>query len=118
VDLNDPANTLALLKLKAVVGVTGFFNADGSMRAVGIQCALCHSTVDDSSMLGIGKRRDCWPNRDLNIGAIVALAPNLRPMAELLMVDQDTVRKVLMSWGQLTLKKGERCNRIAGGGFG
>lgn len=99
VDLNDPANTLALLKLNAVVGVTGFFNSDGSMRAVGIQCALCHSTVDNSFLPGIGKRLDGWPNRDLNIGGIVALAPNLRPMAELLMVDQDTVRKVLMSWG-------------------
>ena len=48
VDLNDPAVTLALLKLNAVVGVTGFFNSDGSLSSMGIQCALCHSTVDDS----------------------------------------------------------------------
>src|ERR1051325_7045771 len=55
VDLNDPAVTLALLKLNAVVGVTGFFNSDGSLSSVGIQCALCHSTVDDSFAPGIGK---------------------------------------------------------------
>ena len=99
VDLNDPASTLALLKLNAVVGVTGVFNSDGSLKSVGIQCSLCHSTVDNSFASGIGKRLDGWANRDLNVGAIVALAPNLRPMAELLQVDQDTVRKVLMSWG-------------------
>src|SRR5262245_36208591 len=54
VDLDDPANTLALLRLDAVVGVTGFFNADGSLRSFGIQCALCHSVVDDSFAPGIG----------------------------------------------------------------
>jgi hypothetical protein len=99
VDLNDPANTLALLKLNAVVGVTGVFSPDGSLKSMGIQCAICHSTVDNSFMPGIGKRLDGWPNRDLNVGAIIALAPSLRPMAELLQTDQDTVRKVLMSWG-------------------
>src|SRR5918995_759482 len=77
VDLNDPAVTLALLKLNAVVGVTGFFNPDGSLSAIGIQCALCHSTVDDSFAPGIGRRLDGWANRDLNVGAIVNAAPNL-----------------------------------------
>jgi mono/diheme cytochrome c family protein len=99
VDLNDPAVTLALLKLNAVVGVTGFFNEDGSLASMGIQCALCHSTVDDSFAPGIGHRLDGWANRDLNVGAIVALAPNLQPFSDLLGVDEDTVRVVLNSWG-------------------
>ncbi len=99
VDLNDPAVTLALLKLNAVVGITGFFNSDGSLSSIGIQCALCHSTVDDSFASGIGKRLDGWANRDLNVGAIVALSPNLQPFADLLGTDQATVRSVLNSWG-------------------
>jgi len=99
VNLNDPATTLALLKLNSVVGVTGFFNEQGTLRSVGIQCALCHATVDNSLALGIGHRLDGWANRDLNIGAIVALAPNLKPFADLLKVDQGTVRTVLNSWG-------------------
>src|SRR5689334_7406497 len=76
-NLDDPANTLALIKLNAVLGVTGFFNADGSMKSMGIQCALCHSTVDDSFAAGIGHRLDGWPNRDLNVGAIINLSPDL-----------------------------------------
>ena len=99
VNLDDPAVTLALLKLNAVVGVTGFFNADDSLSSIGIQCALCHSTVDDSFAPGIGNRLDGWANRDLNVGAIVALAPDLSPFADLLGVSQDTVRAVLNSWG-------------------
>jgi mono/diheme cytochrome c family protein len=99
VNLNDPAVTLALLKLNSVVGVKGFFKSDGSLKSVGIQCALCHSTVDNSLAPGIGHRLDGWANRDLNVGQIVALAPNLQPFADLLGVDQATVRKVLMSWG-------------------
>jgi cytochrome c5 len=99
VDLNDPANTLALLQLNAVVGVTGFFDGQGQLRSVGIQCAICHSTVDDSFAPGIGKRLDGWANRDLNIGKIVSLAPDLSPVANLLHVSQDTVRTVLVSWG-------------------
>jgi len=99
VDLNDPAVTLALLRLNAVVGVTGFFNDDGSLRSMGIQCALCHSTVDNSFSTGIGRRLDGWANRDLNVGAIVALAPNLQIFADLLGTDQATVRSVLNSWG-------------------
>ena len=99
VDLDSPATTAALLKLNAVVGVTGFFNPDGKLRSIGIQCAICHSTVDDSFAPGIGKRLDGWGNRDLNIGAIVATAPNLQPFSDLLGVDVATVKTVLNSWG-------------------
>jgi hypothetical protein len=99
VDLNDPATTLALLKLNAVIGVTGFFNTDGSLKSVGIQCALCHSTVDNAFAPGIGHRLDGWANRDLNVGAIVGLSPNLQPVADLLGVDVPTVKTVLNSWG-------------------
>jgi hypothetical protein len=99
VDLDDPATTAALLKLNAVVGVTGFFTSDGKLRSIGVQCALCHSTVDDSFAPGIGKRLDGWGNRDLNIGAIVATAPNLKPFTDLLGVDVATVKAVLNSWG-------------------
>jgi hypothetical protein len=99
VDLNDPATTLALLKLNAVLGLTGFFNADGSLKSIGIQCALCHSIVDDSVAPGIGHRLDGWANRDLNVGAIVALAPNLQPVADLLGVSVATLQTVLNGWG-------------------
>jgi len=99
VNLDDPATTLALLKLNSVIGVTGFFNPAGSLKSVGIQCALCHSTVDNSLTQGIGQRLDGWANRDLNVGDIISIAPNLQPFAELLGVDQATVRKVLQSWG-------------------
>ena len=99
VDLDDPATTLALLKLNAVVGVTGKFDSAGRIQSMGIQCAFCHSTVDDSFAPGIGKRLDGWANRDLNVGAIVSLAPNLRPFTDLLRVDEATVKKVLASWG-------------------
>ena len=99
VNLDDPATTLALLKLNAVVGVKGTFNNAGHLQAVGITCALCHSTVDDSFAPGIGRRLDGWAARDLNVGAIVALSPNLQPVADLLGVDQATVRAVLQSWG-------------------
>ena len=99
-DMDDPGVTVALLRANAVVGVTGFFDEDGrTLRGVGIQCALCHSTVDDTLQPGIGRRLDGWPNRDLNIGAIVASAPDLSAFAKLLQVDEATVRKVLMSWG-------------------
>ena len=99
VNLEDPATTLALLKLNAVVGVKGSFSGDGSLRAVGITCALCHSTVDNSFAPGIGKRLDGWANRDLNVGGIAALSPNLAPVAQLLGVSEATVRTVLQSWG-------------------
>ncbi len=99
VDLNDPKTTLALLKLNAVVGVKGFFNKDGTLSSVGITCALCHSTVDDSFATGIGRRLDGWPNQDLDVGKIVSLSPSLKPFTDLLGVDDATVRKVLLSWG-------------------
>jgi hypothetical protein len=112
VNLDDPAVTLALLKLNAVVGVTGIFNASGTLQSIGIQCAFCHSTVDDSlpSLCGgtvmpnpgtgcIGHRLDGWPNRDLNVGAIIALAPDLNALATVLGTSQDNVRTVLRSWG-------------------
>jgi len=99
VNLDDPATTLALLKLNAVVGLTGRFDSGGKITSLGTQCALCHSKVDDSFAPGIGKRLDGWANRDLNVGVIVSLAPNLTPFTDLLGVDAATVRKVLTSWG-------------------
>lgn len=99
VDLGDPATTLTLLKLNAVVGVKGTLNDDGSLRSVGLTCALCHSTVDDSFAPGIGRRLDGWANRDLNSGAIIALSPGLNAISKLLGVDDATTRKVLASWG-------------------
>jgi hypothetical protein len=98
VNLDDPAVTLELLRNDAVVGVKGFFQGQ-RLSSVGIQCALCHSTVDNSVTDGVGHRLDGWANRDLNVGAIVALAPNLKPLADLLGVDEATVRTVLLSWG-------------------
>lgn len=99
VDLDDPATTLALLQLDAVVGVTGKFDASKTLTSIGIQCAFCHSTVDDAFAKGIGHRLDGWPNRDLNVGAIVAMAPNLAPVEALLGVDDPTLKAVLASWG-------------------
>jgi mono/diheme cytochrome c family protein len=78
VDLKSPATTVTLLKLNAVVGVKGTvetINGKDTLTRVGITCALCHSTVDNSFSSGIGKRLDGWPNRDLNPGAIIALSP-------------------------------------------
>jgi hypothetical protein len=99
VNLDDPGTTVALLKLNAVVGLTGRFDSQGRLNSMGIQCALCHSTVDDSFMPGIGHRLDGWPNRDLNVGGIVALSPNPKPLADQLGVDVATLKKVLASWG-------------------
>jgi len=99
VNLNDPAVTLALLKLNAVVGLTGFFKSDGTLQSIGIQCAFCHSTVDNAFAPGIGHRLDGWSNQDLNVGQIVALSPNLQPVADVLGTDVPTVKKVLNSWG-------------------
>jgi hypothetical protein len=99
VDLDDPASTLVLLKANAVVGVTGRFDSGGKLSSIGVQCAFCHSTVDDSFAPGIGRRLDGWANRDLNVGGIVALAPDLSAVTKLLGVDEPTVKKVLASWG-------------------
>lgn len=93
VDLDDPQTTLTLLQLNAVVGVQGQVseNPDGTLKLdrMGITCALCHSTVDDSFAPGIGSRLDGWPNRDLDPGLIVSLSPAL---------DQPT-KDVYASWG-------------------
>jgi hypothetical protein len=93
IDLHSPATTIALLKLDAVVGLKGTVttvNGVDTLTRVGITCALCHSTVDDSFAPGIGKRLDGWPNRDLNVGAIVALSPAL----------DAATKTTLMSWGR------------------
>jgi hypothetical protein len=99
VNLDDPATTLALIKLNAVLGVQGQFNGDGSLKSMGISCALCHSTVDNAFAPGIGHRLDGWANRDLNVGAIISLAPDLSVVTNLLAVDEPTLKKVLASWG-------------------
>jgi cytochrome c5 len=77
VDLESPATTVALLKMNAVVGLQATVDSNNKITSLGVTCALCHSTVDDSVMPGIGQRRDGWPNRDLNVGAIIALSPAL-----------------------------------------
>jgi hypothetical protein len=99
VNLDDPASTLVLLKANAVVGVTGHFSASGTLTSLGVQCAFCHSTVDDAFAPGIGHRLDGWANRDLNVGAIVSLAPDLSAFTNLLGVDEPTVKRVMASWG-------------------
>jgi len=99
VNLDDPATTLALINLNSVLGVKGSFNKDGSLKAIGLSCAVCHSTVDDAFAPGIGHRLDGWPNQDLNVGRIVSLAPDLSALTSLLQVDEATVKKVLASWG-------------------
>jgi cytochrome c5 len=75
VDLKSPATTVALLKMNAVVGLQATVDANNHITQLGVTCALCHSTVDDSVMPGIGHRKDGWPNRSLNVGAIIALSP-------------------------------------------
>jgi hypothetical protein len=99
INLDDPATTIALLKLNAVLGVKGNFSSEGTLQSIGITCASCHSTVDNSFAPGIGKRLDGWPNRDLNVGAIISLTDNAQPIANLLHVDEQTLRNVLSLWG-------------------
>jgi mono/diheme cytochrome c family protein len=77
VDLKSPATTVALLKMNAVVGIQATVDSADHITRLGVTCALCHSTVDDSVMPGIGHRKDGWPNRQLNVGAIIALSPAL-----------------------------------------
>ena len=113
VNLDDPAVMLALLKLNAVVGLTGIFSSSLTLQSIGVQCALCHSTVDDthpSLCAGavvpgrgtgcIGRRLDAWANEDLKIGALVALAPDLSAFATLLRVNETAVRSTLRGWGR------------------
>jgi mono/diheme cytochrome c family protein len=92
VDLNSPATTVTLLKLNAVVGLKGTIatvNGRDTLMRLGVTCALCHSTVDNSFSKGIGKRLDGWPNRDLNVGAIISLSPAITPAQ----------KAVYSSWG-------------------
>jgi mono/diheme cytochrome c family protein len=92
VDLQDPATTVALLGLDAVLGLKGTVESIGghaTLTRVGVTCALCHSTVDDSFAPGIGKRLDGWPNRDLDPGAIIALSPAV----------QEPEKALLRAWG-------------------
>jgi hypothetical protein len=98
VSLEKPETTIELLKADAVVGVKAIVEG-GQVRSVGITCALCHSTVDDRFAKGIGRRLDGWPNRDLNVGEIIAFAPTVKPFADLLQQDENAVRRVLKSWG-------------------
>ena len=94
---------LARLKLNPVAGVTGFFDpapgGTGRIKSMGIPCALGHSTVDDSFAPGIGRLLDGWPNRGLNAGAIINLAPDVSPFTAALQMDEATVRTVLNSGG-------------------
>ena len=100
ISLDSPDTTLAALQLNAVLGVTGFFDATKKhLTSIGIQCSLCHSTVDDAFAPGIGHRLDGWANRDLDVGAVVNLSPDLSAVATLLGVPVATVRAVLQSWG-------------------
>jgi hypothetical protein len=87
--LTNPAVTVDLLKLNAVIGVKGQVNGDGELTSIGITCALCHSTVDDSLTHGVGRRLDGWANRDLNVGAIVGLSPSL----------DEALKTEFSSWG-------------------
>jgi hypothetical protein len=97
-DLEDPATTVALIGLNAVVGVRGEV-ANGKITKIGITCALCHSTVDNSVLPGVGKRLDGWPNRDLNPGAILSLTPGLSAFTASLGVDNAAAKAALESWG-------------------
>jgi mono/diheme cytochrome c family protein len=97
-DLEDPATTVALLGLDAIVGVSAVIE-DGMIVEIGITCALCHSTVDDSVAPGIGLRLDGWPNRDLDPGKIIALTPGLPALAASLGVETEAASVALLSWG-------------------
>lgn len=88
-DVRNPAATIELLRLNAVVGVKGTVSETGQLTTIGVTCALCHSTVDDSVAPGIGRRLDGWANRDLNVGAIAALSPAL----------DDATKAEFRSWG-------------------
>lgn len=113
VNLDDPAVTMELLRLNAVVGVVAKFTDDNSqvinvaykpqqttqLKSIGLTCAVCHSNVDNSFAPGIGHRLDGWANEDLNVGVIVSLSPDLSPFTQLLGVDEATVKTVLASWG-------------------
>src|SRR5947199_6986459 len=97
--MDDPGITLYLIKLNAVLCVNVLLDTGCKVRSVGVTCALCHSTVDDAFAPGIGHRLDGWPNRDLDVGKIITLAPNLTPLTGRLGVDAGQLKKALLSWG-------------------
>lgn len=104
VNLDDPAVTLQLLRSNAVIGVIGIFDRGGNLRSVGLSCAICHATVDNSLAYGVGKRIDGLANRDLDVGAIIASVPNLQPVVDLLRLGNPAisiadVRTALLAWG-------------------
>src|SRR5215218_2254536 len=99
-NLDEVQTTLELLKADAVVGVKAFYDSGGLRPTrIGITCALCHSTVNDALTKGIGNRLDGWPNRDLDVGTIIATAPTLAPFEKALGLDAEAIRKALRSWG-------------------
>jgi cytochrome c5 len=97
-DLEDPATTVALLELDAVVGVKATVE-NGQVTQIGITCALCHSTVDDSVVPGVGQRLDGWPNRDLDPGLIISLTPGFADYVTSLGLDPAVVGPIYASWG-------------------
>jgi hypothetical protein len=104
VNLDDPAVTRTRIEQQAVLGVVGFFDANHMLRSVGLTCAVCHSTVDNSVAPGVGARIDGLANRDLNVGGIISAAPNLQPVLDLLRLADPTinlasVKSVLNSLG-------------------
>lgn len=101
IPLNKKFITMLVLKMNAVVGVRVKFGGLLSFkpRSVGVTCAICHSTTDNSVGMGIGRRLDGWPNRDLDVGKIISLAPNLQALANVQKTDIETLKKVLLAWG-------------------
>jgi hypothetical protein len=100
-DLDSPAAMLALLRARAVIGLRGTFKDQEqlALSAIGVTCALCHSAVDDSVAPGIGRPLDGWPNRDLDMGKLLQIAPTLKPLVDLLAMDESAVRAALDAWG-------------------
>jgi hypothetical protein len=79
--------TKELLRENAVVGLRAEFDGN-RIKRIGITCALCHSTVDNALLPGIGHRIDGAPNTDLQVGKILAMLP----------VFTDAQKAVLRSW--------------------
>lgn len=100
-DLDSPAAMLSLLRARAVIGLRGTFKDQDqhALSAIGVTCALCHTAVDNSVLPGIGRPLDGWPNRDLDMGKLLQIAPTLKPLADLLAMDEAAVRSALDAWG-------------------
>jgi hypothetical protein len=101
VNLDNPATTIALLKMNAVVGVTGFANPDSSVKSMGIQCALCHSTVDNSFAPGIGKRLDGWAQETLRRVSMNSPSPATRGLDRGFIVFRRMVDRRVKAWHRL-----------------